>query len=206
MRVGRLTLGPLQTNCWLASDDSHGPLVVIDPAGDAAVLLDSIGAREVAWVVLTHGHFDHLGAVGEVVDATSAPLCIHRADATRIESPESSGAALFGMNHVSRSADRLLADRDSIDAGQLALEVLHTPGHTEGGICLLGEGHLFAGDTIFAGSVGRTDLPGGDPQALARSIADKLAPLPGDTVVHPGHGPDTTIARERRLNPFFPHA
>ena len=208
MEVERLTLGPLQANCWLVSDGIGGPLVVIDPAGDASVLLEAIGDRPVAWVVLTHGHFDHLGAAVQVVEATGAPLCVHRADAVMITSTgsEGSGAELFGMDHDSRQADRLLEGGDVVRAGELTLEVLHTPGHTAGGICLLGEGHCFSGDTLFAGSVGRTDLPGGDARALARSIAEKLATLADDTVVHPGHGPDTSIGRERRLNPFFPRA
>lgn len=208
MRVERLVLGALETNCWLVADDEGGPIVVVDPAGDAHRLLAAIGDREVAAVVLTHGHFDHLGAADEVRRATSAPLAVHRADAPWITTAEGTGALTFGFLGATSEADRLLDDGDVVTAGGLSLRVVHTPGHTPGCVCLLAEGagHLFSGDTVFAGSVGRTDLPGGDGRALARSIDERIAPLPDETVVHPGHGPDTTVGRERRVNPFFPRA
>lgn len=210
-----LSVGALGTNCWVVSDGSSGPAVVIDPGGDAALVLETLQGREVAAVVLTHAHFDHLGAAGEIMDATRAPLLVHVDDADRVTSdaPHGTGGALFGFHgHVAPPADRTLRDGDVIEAGALRLTVLHTPGHTEGGISLLAEdpsggpAHLFSGDTLFAGSVGRTDFPGGDGRELAHSIASKLAPLAPETVVHPGHGPDTTIAREQRTNPFWPRA
>lgn len=208
MRVRRLQLGELQTNCWLADDGAGGPVVVIDPAGDAEVLLDAIADDDVAVVVLTHGHFDHLGAADAVRDATGAPLAVHEADAGFISDAVTTGGVMFGFDHSTRAAERVLRDGDTVVAGGLVLRVLHTPGHTPGSISLLaeGEGHLFSGDTLFAGSVGRTDFPGGDARALSRSIAEKLAGLPPDTSVHSGHGPDTTIGREVRMNPFFPRA
>lgn len=208
IRVKRLVLGDLQTNCWIVDDGVGGPLLVIDPAGDADVLLAEIAGAPVAGVVLTHAHFDHLGAAEELVAASGAELMVHVSDAARITSaaPGGTGAALFGYADVAPPADRLLHEGDTIAAGAIGLQVLHTPGHTEGGICLFGHGHLFSGDTLFAGSVGRTDFPGGDARALSRSIAEKIAPLPDETVVHPGHGPDTTVGRERRVNPFFPRA
>lgn len=205
MRVERLVLGALDTNCFLASDDAGGPLVVIDPAGDATELLAAMDGRPVVAVVLTHGHFDHLGAVREVLAATGAPLLVHQDDAIAITTPEGSGGAPFGFAYSAPAADRLLADGSEIEIGAVTLQALHTPGHTPGSMCLLGDGHLFAGDTLFAGSVGRTDFEGGDPQAMRRSIA-KLAALPDETRVHCGHGPDTSIGRERRINPFFPRA
>lgn len=201
-----LVLGPLQTNCWLVDDGVGGPLLVIDPAGDAPRLLEAVGAQDVAWVVLTHGHFDHLGAAKEVLAACGGRLAVHLADAPWIVDSTGTGAALFGYTDTAPPSDRQLRDGDTVAAGELALEVLHTPGHTPGGICLLGGGHLFSGDTLFAGSVGRTDFPRGDSRALQSSIIERLAPLSDDTAVHPGHGPDTTIGRERRANPFFPRA
>ena len=208
MWVERHILGELQTNCWLVSDEEGGPVLVIDPAGEAERLLAALEGRDVAAIVLTHGHFDHLGAAESVLEATGAPLMVHEADAGRITSsaPEGTGAALFGYDDATRAADRLLADGDTIEAGALRLEVLHTPGHTQGSICLLGDGHLFSGDTVFAGSVGRTDFPGGDARALQRSIGTKIVSLPEATLIHPGHGPDSTIGRERSINPFFPRA
>jgi glyoxylase-like metal-dependent hydrolase (beta-lactamase superfamily II) len=206
MQVARLVLGPLQTNCWIVSDDVGGPLVVIDPGGDDDVLLRAIDDRTVGKVVLTHGHFDHLGAVTELVQLTGAPLCVHGADAASITDPVGAGGAPFGFDDTAPPADVLLEDGQTVSAGDVELRVLHTPGHTPGGICLLAEGHLFSGDTLFHLGVGRTDFPGGDGRTLRHSIESKLAPLDDATAVHPGHGPDTTIGHERRLNPFFPSA
>lgn len=206
MRVERLQLGPLETNCWIVDDGGSGPAIVIDPADGASAIVDRLGDRQVAAIVLTHGHFDHLGGTEELIEATGAPLLIHEADADRITSAHGTGGALFGFDVSAPAADRVLGQGDIVEAGDVTLEVLHTPGHTPGCICLYGHGHLFSGDTVFAGSVGRTDFPGGDSRALKDSIARVLAPLPDETVVHPGHGPDTTIGRERRINPFFPRA
>ncbi|HSQ21737.1 MAG TPA: MBL fold metallo-hydrolase [Coriobacteriia bacterium] len=205
MRVRRLTLGPLDTNCWLVDDGAGGPVLVIDPAEEADAILAALDGADVAAVVLTHGHFDHLAAARAVVDATAAPLLVHEADAPHITTPHGTGGALFGFDASAPEADRLLAEGDIVEAGGVRLLVLHTPGHTPGCICLEGDGHLFSGDTLFAGSVGRTDFPGGDMTAMRRSIG-RLASLADETRVHPGHGPETTIGRERRVNPFFPRA
>lgn len=206
----RLGVGPLDVNCWIVTDEAQGPAVIIDPGGDSDAIVESLGSNRVAAIVLTHGHFDHLGAVRPLMQATGAPLLVHANDAASITTPETNGGALFGFSESAPEATRVLEDGDEVVAGVLRFEVLHTPGHTPGGICLLardpegGAGHLFSGDTLFAGSVGRTDFPGGDARTLSRSIAEKIATLAPSTVVHPGHGPDTTIARELRRNPFFP--
>lgn len=205
MRVRRLTVGPLDTNCWLVDDGAGGPWIVIDPADEAQVILEALGGQAVAALVLTHGHFDHLAAAAEVAEATGAPLEVHELDAPSITTAEGTGGLIFGFHDVAPPADRLLRDGDRVEAGEVSLTVIHTPGHTPGGICLLAEGHLFAGDTLFAGSVGRTDFPRGDMAAMRGSIAH-LASLPDETRVYPGHGPETTIGRERRVNPFFPRA
>jgi len=211
MQVTRLILGALETNCWIVGDDSDRPRAVIDPGDEAPRVIEALGDATVAYVVLTHSHFDHIGAVGDLLAATGAQLAAHVDDAGSLASAETTGGAAFGFNHTAPAPDILVADGDTLEIGGVTLTVLHTPGHTPGGICVLatddsGTAHLFSGDTLFSGSVGRTDFPGGDSRALSRSIAQKLTPLDASTVVHPGHGPDTTIAREARLNAFWPRA
>lgn len=207
--VERLTLGALETNCWIVSAGPSQPVVVIDPAAEPEALLAALRGRVVAAVVLTHGHFDHLGAVAALCSASGAPLMVHADDAESITSSAANGGAAFGFDAVAPRPDRVLHDGDLIDASGLRFEVLHTPGHTPGSICLLlddaGGGHLFSGDTLFAGSVGRTDFAGGDPRAMRASIA-RLAALPLEVSVHPGHGPDSTIERETHSNIFWPRA
>jgi glyoxylase-like metal-dependent hydrolase (beta-lactamase superfamily II) len=203
--VRRLTLGALDTNCWLVDDGDGGPALVIDPADEPQVILEALGDQSVAAVVLTHCHFDHLAAAREVLAATGAPLLAHQDDAAFLNDAVGTGAALFGFDTTAPEADRKLRGGDTIEAGGVSLAVLLTPGHTPGSVCLIGDGHLFSGDTLFAGSIGRTDFPRGDVASMRHSIA-RLAELPDDVRVHPGHGPETTIGRERRVNPFFPRA
>lgn len=211
MKVVRLEVGPLQANCWIVWDADDGPAVVIDPGGDAELIVAELDGRDLAYIILTHGHFDHLGGAEEL-RSTGAQLAVHRDDATRVMNDVGTGGVMFGFgSHVTGAPDIVLTDGQVLRVGALRLEILHTPGHTEGGICVLASEpgateELFSGDTLFAGSVGRTDFPGGDSRALSRSIAEKLAPLAPETVVHPGHGPDTTIGREARINPFWPRA
>ena len=178
---------------------------MIDPADEAGTVLAALDGACVQAIVLTHGHFDHIGAAGELMAASGAPLLVHTADAASITSAEGSGGAPFGFHMTAPEADGTLAEGDDITAGALTLTVIHTPGHTPGSICLLGGDRLFSGDTLFSGSIGRTDFVGGDMAAMRRSIA-RLASLADTVRVYPGHGPETTIARERRINPFFPRA
>ncbi len=188
LTIQTLLVGVLGTNCYLVSDPESREMLVIDPGAEAERILAAIraGGVKVAAIVNTHGHWDHIGANGEVKEATGAPLLIHEADAG-ITSPP---------------ADRLLHGEEELPLGRFKLRVIHTPGHSPGSICLYLPGVLFSGDTLFAESVGRTDLPGGSLSQLVSSIREKLFVLPDETVVHPGHGPSTTVGEERSLNPY----
>lgn len=187
VQVQVLPVGVLATNCYLVNDPESGEILVIDPGAEPERVLEGIQALggRVTAIVNTHGHWDHLGADEEVRRATGAPLMIHEADV-----------------HWLGRADRLLRGGEELPLGRHRVRVIHTPGHSEGGICLYLPGVLFSGDTLFAESVGRTDLPGGSLAALVASIREKLFRLPEETVVYPGHGPATTIGDERSLNPY----
>ena len=201
----RLIVGPLQVNCFILADEKTRDAVVIDPGDDAADILKIIKEKDlrVKYIVNTHGHFDHIGANEAIKEATGAQLLIHEGDAPVLASAGQHSRA-FGMDPVSSPpADRYVRHGDVITAGEISLRVLHTPGHSPGGICLLEEGMVFTGDALFAGSIGRTDLPGGDLMTLLDSIRTNLMNLPDDTRVFSGHGPASTIGDERRENPFL---
>lgn len=205
MIVKGLVVGPLQVNCYLVGCEETKEGIVIDPGGDAPVILSQIHALElnIAYIVNTHGHIDHVAANRALKEATGAPLAIHRLDAPWLISPQGGLALLLGVT-PGPPADIFLEEGDDIKFGNISLKVLHTPGHTSGGISLLGEGDIFTGDALFNMGIGRTDLPGGDFKSLIESIRTKLFTLPEETVVYPGHGPATTIGREKRTNPFVP--
>ena len=201
----RLVVGPLQVNCFILADEKTKDAVVIDPGDDAQDILKIIRDKDlkVRYIVNTHGHFDHVGANKAIKDATGAELLIHEGDAPVMASAPKHSLA-FGMNSVSSPpADRYVKHGDVIAAGEVSLKVLHTPGHSPGGICLREQGMVFTGDALFAGSIGRTDLPGGDLMTLLRSIKTNLLILPDDTKVFSGHGPASTIGDERLENPFL---
>ncbi len=206
MKIVTLTLGALATNCYLVFSPDRSPALIVDAAGDPEDILSAARARglEIRLVVLTHGHIDHIEAAGELKRRTGAQLAIHEADAPMLERPELSGAALFGFPQTPTSADRLLKEGDdlSLEDSDISLRVLHTPGHSPGSISLLAEGALFSGDCLFAGGIGRTDLPGGDEEAMTASLR-RLVSLDGDLPVYPGHGPATTLSAERATNPWL---
>lgn len=201
-----IVTGELKANCYLLGCPESRQALVIDPGGEGARILEILQENDytLKMVINTHGHFDHVGANRTLVEATGAELLLHRADAAILQgAPEH--AAMFGCRPIEPSPEptRLLGDNEEITLGELQLKVIHVPGHSPGGICLLTEGRLFSGDSLFAGSIGRTDLPSGDQAALMRALRDRLLPLPDETLVYPGHGPETTIGRERRNNPFL---
>ena len=206
LAVEQLPLGPLQTNCYLAADPATGDAVVIDPGWDAPSILAALAERQ--WrpraVLLTHAHFDHLGAVAGVVAATHAPFAVHPLELPLMR--QRGGAALFGLDvPACPEPDRLLEPGHALVAGSLSFDVLFVPGHTPGHVAFYHAPSktVFSGDVLFQQSIGRTDLPGGDYPTLMHSIRHVLMPLPDDTTVCSGHGALTTIGAERRDNPFL---
>lgn len=204
MTLRTLCLGELDTNCYIIWDDNRVAMVV-DPADEAEKILAVIEAEQlsVSAVVLTHVHFDHLLAAEEVCVATGAPLCVGRGDEDALTDSIRNLSGVFQMcAPVSLKADRLMCDGDVLTVGDLSFTVLETPGHTPGCICLMGDGVLFAGDTLFYDSIGRVDFPGSDVPSMLASLR-RLATLPVDLTVYSGHGPATTIGREVKQNPYM---
>ncbi len=205
MIVKKLEVGPIMANCFIVGCETTKEAVVIDPGDDADRILMELAKAElkVKYLINTHGHFDHVGANKRMKEVTGAQIAIHADDEPMLEQLSHS-AQMFGLSaENSPPADILLKDGEEIKFGNITLKVIHTPGHSQGGVCLHTPGHLFAGDTLFAGSIGRTDLAGGNYDTLISSIKEKLLPLDDDTVVYTGHGPETSISNEKRMNPFL---
>jgi hydroxyacylglutathione hydrolase len=206
LHVLQLPLGPIQTNCYIVGDDASRDAVVIDPGDDAPQVLAALAEHQ--WtcrhVLLTHAHFDHIGGVAGVVEATGAPLALHPGDLPLLRA--NGGADAFGLEQPPcPEPDVLLAPGQALQAGSLRFEVLYVPGHTPGHVAFFHAGGpaVFSGDVLFQQGIGRTDLPGGDYATLMHSLREVMLQLPDDTVVCAGHGPTTTIASERRENPFL---
>ena len=206
MILKMLVVGPLQVNCYILGCERTKEAAVIDPGGDVDQILMALAQDNLrlVYIINTHGHFDHTGGNKGLKDATGAELLIHRADAPHI-TRQSASAAAMGLRGLedSPAPDRLLEDGDVITFGDISLKVLLTPGHSEGGISLATDGMVFVGDALFAGSIGRTDFPGGDYDGLIEGVRKKIFTLGDDVVVYPGHGPQTTVGQEKQYNPFF---
>ena len=207
MTISRLILGPLQTNCYIVSDRQR--CIVVDPADQAADILSHAldYGLTIEKIVLTHGHFDHMLALERLREATGAPLCIHSADNGLLTDPAGNLSGnpafrFFGGEKTYRPAEILLEEGDTISVGQASLTVLHTPGHTRGSICLACGTDMITGDTLFAGSMGRIDFPGGSDQDMLSSL-QRLAGLETDYTIYPGHGPSSTLEKERKTNPYL---
>ncbi len=205
MDITTLTVSMFATNCYLVQDRKTGEGIVIDPGDEAERIIGHIHRRKFkpTAIVLTHGHGDHIGAVEDVKAEFAAPVLAGRHSEEVIKSSNTEFSEAFGVQISCPMPDRYLQEKDIIPCGSQSLAVIETPGHSPGGICLYCDGILFCGDTLFENSVGRTDLPGGNHGQLLDSITQKLLVLPDETICYPGHGPVTTIGRERRHNPFL---
>jgi len=201
VEIATFPVTPFVENCFVLKDDNEA--LVVDPGEAAPEILRSIEGRNVRLIVNTHCHCDHCGGNAGLVEKTGAELAIHEAELPLLRSLDSQGQMFGCYFPPSPDPDRFLKDGDTIDVGAITLKVVHAPGHSPGHIILVGEEFVIAGDVLFAGSIGRTDLPGGSYHELLESIRTKLLSLPDETIVYCGHGPKTTIGTERRSNPFL---
>jgi len=202
-----LPVGLLQCNCSIIGDEDTREAIVIDPGDDISQVLGLIEKHnlKVQQIVITHAHIDHVGGAMKLRVITGAPILLNQNDYALLKMLDVQAAWLGMASPGNVEIDRSIGETDVVKAGSLSAQVLHTPGHTEGSICLYfpAESKLIAGDTLFAGSIGRTDLPGGSFQKILHSLHDRVLALPDETVVVPGHGPVTTIGKERESNPFL---
>lgn len=200
-----MEVGPLEANCYIIADETAKEAVVIDPGGegdDIAAICKHQGFH-VKYIINTHGHADHIMGNAALKAATGAELLVHADDQAMLTSPHLSLATYVGQQAELVPPDRTIADGDELSLGNLSIKIIHTPGHTPGGISVAVDNCLFTGDTLFSESVGRTDFPGGSFNQLIQSIKTKLFTYADETIVYPGHGPSTTITWEKNNNPFL---
>lgn len=204
MKISTIVVGPLQVNCFIVYDEGSHDAIVVDPGDDAEKIIRPIedGKLEVSRIVCTHAHFDHIGAVKRLKDKTGAVVMLHKEDLDIYTRADKHGEVWGFKIEQPPEPDIYVVDGDEIFLGRSCFKVLHTPGHSPGGICLYGEDVIFTGDTIFAGSVGRTDFTGGSMAELKRSFS-KVISLPPETRIFPGHGPLTTVKKEKEYNFFI---
>ena len=205
MILESLPTGPLEVNCYIIGCEKTRKAAVVDPGGNVDRILKLLEKHrlKLEMIINTHGHFDHIGGNRQLSEATGAALLIHQADRYLLDLAQEHAAGFGLQTEPSPAPTRELSGGETLQLGELSIQVIHTPGHSPGGICLYVDNCLIVGDTLFAGSVGRTDLPGGDQPLLIAGIREKLLPFPEATRVYPGHGPMTTIGQEKLHNPFL---
>lgn len=205
MRIDTLVVGPFQENCWLLQDEASGDCVLVDPGAEPERLLAMVARNRgtLRGIWLTHAHLDHVGAIAGIKRAhPEVPVHMHPADLPVIRYAARSATEYGVPLEQPPDPERALAEGDTLQLGASTFEVWHLPGHAPGHVAFVGDGVVFSGDVLFAGSIGRSDLPLCDPEALERSL-ERMLTLPGGSVVFPGHGPTTTVAAEARSNPFL---
>ncbi len=208
MKIKRFALGTLWTNCYLVWN-SDGDGFVVDPGGPAEEVENFIRENDIHlhWIILTHGHSDHIGGIPDLKNISENGVAVHYEDAESLSNANKNLSAMLGASIELSAPDRELKDNDILKVGTMTIKVIHTPGHTKGGVCLFvsdaEEQILISGDTLFARSIGRSDLPGGDEDTLIESLK-KLDSFPDKLRVFPGHGPETTIGAEKMYNPYWP--
>lgn len=206
MFIDTVMVGPLQENSYVVACEETKEAVIIDPGAEPERIYRVLTFHEFSlkYVLNTHGHPDHVGGVANILEKTGVPFLMHQADAYLLKGFEHDPIRVYLLHAKTPPApDRFFQDNEIISVGKLEFKVLHTPGHTPGSVCFLVEKVLFSGDTLFANSIGRSDLPGGNHEQLLASIRNRLLPLDDDVKIYSGHGHVTTIGSERQFNPFF---
>ncbi len=205
MILEKIVVGPLEVNCYLIGCEKTCDAAIIDPGDEINVIIRALKRHEMKlrYILLTHGHVDHLTQLEKLKNSTQAHVFMHQADLFLLKNL-SIQAAMFGLPDPGNpKPDSFVSGGDILTLGELKIKVLHTPGHSPGSVVYHSEDHLFVGDLIFSGSIGRTDLPGGDYEVLIRSVQQNIFTLKDEVNIHPGHGPATTVGQEKRFNPFF---
>ncbi|MGI5902048.1 MAG: MBL fold metallo-hydrolase [Desulfitobacteriia bacterium] len=203
--IERFVTPGMGANCYLVSCEKTGKAILVDPGAGSRQIFDWVkkSKKDVQYIVLTHGHYDHIGAVEDLRKKLGVQVAIHKEDAEMLVDPQKNLSFFSGLNLSLEEAEIILEDNQILEVGEMKIKVIHTPGHTPGGICLLTPEGLISGDTLFDCSIGRADFPGGNLTTLVNSIKERLLVLDDDVRVFPGHETETTIGREKRFNPYL---